>query len=502
MLSETERFSAWRKAIYALLSLLLCGCASRAVETYPLIPEPVRRLQDEIETILGDPALGAATVSVKVVSLVSGEAVYEKNASKLHHPASTMKLLTAAAALARLGPNFRFHTTLYADAVEPGRVKGNLYIKGRGDPLFAIGDLRKLAAELSAMRVICVTGDIVVDETFFDAVRWGSGWMWDDGPIGGYYPHFSALTINRNGALAKIQPGEAVGDLVNVSLEPPTRYVEIINEATTVSSSDPARLDLKRDMNGNRLNVSGTMRIDGAPSYRTVDVVEPALYCGALLKEALATEGVEVRGEIRYGAAPVSATEIADHQSPPLSRIVFEMNKSSDNLVAELLLKAIGAEVKGAPGTSEKGLQAVGELLEGMGHKAAYYSLADGSGVSRYNLTTATLLVDTLAYTYRNFQAMPEYLASLPIAGVDGTLESRMKDTAAMGHLRAKTGTMRGVTTLAGYVTTADAELLAFAILISDYVGSSRPMRAAQDAIGARLAQFSRRKVSEKRRNK
>ena len=177
------------------------------------------------------------------------------------------------------------------------------------------------------------------------------------------------------------------------------------------------------------------------------------------------------------------------------------MNKPSDNLIAELLLKTIGAELKGAPGTGEKGLGAIREFLNEIGMDRGHYTLADGSGVSRYNLVTASLLTDLLAYMFRNFAVMPEYLASLPIGGVDGTLTRRMRDMTAEGVLRAKTGTLRGLTALAGYTPTADGETVAFSMIMSNYHGPVSGRRALQDKIGDILTRFSRRAHEEELEN-
>ncbi|MDE0184364.1 MAG: D-alanyl-D-alanine carboxypeptidase/D-alanyl-D-alanine-endopeptidase [Candidatus Poribacteria bacterium] len=481
------------------LLVVLIGCATVSSPT-PI--EPTHVLSSEIETILGDPLLAASNVGVKVVSLSNGRVIYENDADKLYHPASTMKLITAAAALVKLGPNYRFHTTLFADGVEDDNVIGNLYLQGRGDPKFDSGDLEKFTEKLSAMGVKSIDGDIVVDESYFDDIRRGKGWMWDDGPLGGYYSHLSALTINHNGVRVRVSPGRNIDDPVDVHLEPPTRYMKVVNEAATVTASDATRLSIKRQwkpVEANVLTIRGSMEIGQADVNRQVDVVDPALYCGTLLKEKLAQNGIMFRGSIRHGVVPERALKIANHVSVPLSRILWGMNKSSDNLTAELILKTIGAELKGAPGTAQKGIAAIGEFLKEIGLDNSRYTLADGSGVSRYNLVTASALTSLLTYMFNNFAMMPEYLVSLPIAGVDGTLKRRMNDMRAGGILRAKTGTMRGVSTLAGYTMTAEGEILAFAVLMSNFKGSANLRRSLQDKIGDALTRFSRDSNEETR---
>ena len=453
------------------------------------------QLQAEIETVLNDPLLAPSNIGIKVVSVTTNEILFKSGADKLYHPASTMKLLTAAAALVKLKPNYRFHTTLYAEGIEGSRVQGNVYLKGRGDPLFAVEHLEDMIETLVQSGVKEIDGDIVVNDAYFDDVPKGKGWMWDDGPIGGYYAHQSALTINHNGVTVTVSPGADIGAPVRFRLDPPTEYLKVLNDAVTVAASETGNLLIERQTEpvpANVLTIRGFVPVGQDAVRRRVDIVKPVLFCGTLFREALARNGISVHGVVRQGVVPVGAVEIAVHTSLPLSLIVRKMNKRSDNLIAELLLKTLGAEVVGAAGTSQKGLQVINEFLSEAGIGTTQSALADGSGVSRYNLLSASMLTNLLVHMFQDFSVMPEYVMSLPVAGVDGTLSWRMKDMRSDGVLRAKTGTLRGVTTLAGYAMTADGEILAFAMLMSHYVGSSNPRRALQDKIGNILTRFSR----------
>jgi D-alanyl-D-alanine carboxypeptidase/D-alanyl-D-alanine-endopeptidase (penicillin-binding protein 4) len=481
-----------------LCLLLLNSCGKPLSIELPTAQEEkdaLHQLQTEIAAVLGEPPLASSNVGIKVVSVTTGEVLYDAGADKLYHPASTMKLLTSATALEKLRPNYRFHTTLYAEGIEGARVRENLYLKGRGDPLFDIEDLAKMVKTLVQSGVEEIEGDIVVDDTYFDNVPKGKGWMWDDGPIGGYYSHQSALTVNHNGVKVTVSPGAEIGGPVNVRLDPFTAYVEVLNDAVTVGASESGSLLVERQTKpvpANVLTIRGFMPVSQEAIRRRVDIVNPALFCGTLFREALTRNGVSVQGVIRQGAVPDGASEIAVHTSLPLSLIVRRMNKRSDNLIAELLLKTLGAEVIGAVGTSQKGLRVINEFLSETGIATTQSTLADGSGVSRYNLLSASMLTNLLVRMFHDFSVMPEYVMSLPVAGVDGTLSWRMKESESEGVLRAKTGTMRGITTLAGYAMTADGEILAFAMLMSNYVGSSNPRRALQDRIGNILTRFSR----------
>ena len=394
--------------------ILLTGCG--VFSTKPVTPPTIQvdqldRLNADIDKLLQNPIFTTASIGIKVVSVESGDVLYTKNAQKLHHPASTTKLFTAATALAKLGPNYKFITSLYVDTGTDAQIIDNIYLTGKGDPVLQTEDLEKLCDSLVQIGVKTIRGDIVVDETFFDSVREGPGWMWDDRPF-----QMSALSI-RN--------------LV------PDKHAE------------------------NR-----------------------AIACGHFLKSKLTQKGVSVKGNVVSGKVPTDAESVAEHLSPPLSQIVKTMNKPSDNWIAEMLFKTIGAEVKGEPGTWQKGREAIGEFLDEITDGQNTYRFVDGSGLSRYNLLNTELLIKLLVYMYNNFELMPEFTASLPIAGVDGTLRNRMQGLYAEKVLRAKTGTLSGVSALAGYTRTADGKVLAFGILISHYVGSSATARGIQDSIG------------------
>ena len=398
------------------VALLLSGCgilAPRPAETeLPATSvNPLEKLQADIDAVLQDTLFTSASIGIKVVAVETGEVIYGKNTHKLHHPASTTKLFTAATALAKLGANYQFETTLYIDVPADANATGNIYLKGRADPMLQRDDLVKLGDAFLQTGVQSIQGNIVVDETYLDRVPEGPGWMWDDRPL-----IISALSIRE--------------------IEPDTN---------TWSRS---------------------------------------LACGHLLKTALMEKGVSVTGGVVSGTVPSDARAIAKHLSPPLADILKLMNKPSDNWIAELLFKTIGAEVIGEPGTWKKGRQAVTEFLNEIINEPPAHRFIDGSGLSRYNLVNAELLTNLLVYMYQNFELMPEYLASLPIAGVDGTLKNRMQGMYAEKVLRAKTGTLSGVSALAGYTITADDELFAFAILISHYVGPPGVARSIQDKIG------------------
>ncbi len=410
-------------------TLLLSGCGifttkPTQTEPPPSTVDPLERLQTDIDAVLQEELFTNASIGIKVVAVGTGEVIYEKNSHKLHHPASTTKLFTAATALAKLGSDYRFETTLYADAIVKGEVLGNIYLKGKADPVLQPQDIVKLGDALLEAGVKSIQGYIVVDETYLDAIWEGPGWMWDDRPL-----WINALSIR-----------------------------EVEPDANKMSR---------------------------------------ALACGHLLKTALTEKGINVMGKVVPGTVPSDAHRVAKHLSPPLADLLKLMNKPSDNWIAELVFKTIGAEVMGEPGTWKKGREAIAEFLADIMDEPPIHRFVDGSGLSRYNLLNAELLTRLLVYMYHNFEVMPEFLSSLPIAGVDGTLKNRMQGVSAEKVLRAKTGTLSGVSALAGYTVTADDEVFAFGILISHYIGPARSARSIQDTIGNYLTRFSRLKKAE-----
>ena len=453
---------------------------------------------ETVARALADPSLAHSGVAFLAVSLDRGDTLFAREADRLYTPASNRKLFTAASALHWLGPGHRFRTALVASGpVEADTLRGDLVLIGRGDPDLLPDHLAALADTLAASGARVVAGDVRADDAWFDDVEWGAGWMWDDGPYW-EWPYVTALTVADNVVTVTVGPGPRVGDPVAFALDPPTGYVIVnVSAVTTAAGSAPELVvDRRWDPKENVIDVTGTLPIDAEPIVARRTVEDPTLYAATLLVELLAARGVEVLGAARHGdlaAADAVVDTVAVHVSDPLSESVRNFLKVSDNLTGELLVKAVGASVAGPPGTYEKGLAAERAFLaQEVGIDTTAQMLADGSGVSRYNLVTARQIVALLRYMTTRDDLFPFYRAALPVAGVDGTLEGRMRGTAAEGRAGAKTGTLNGVTALSGYVPSADGERLAFSLMMEFYTGSSAPRRAVQDSIVAALARFRR----------
>jgi len=479
-------------------ALLNTGCAATQKKGKA---SPVATLRAKIDAMLADSALYRSQAGLKIVSLRTGEVLYERNAQLLFHPASNQKLLTSSAAFVLLGEDFNFKTSLACDSSvwQNGVIKGDLALIGRGNPDLTTGDLSTLAQTLAQQGIREITGNLICDDFYFDDVRWGNGWMWDDDPSSDH-SRFSALTINDNAVEVVVAPGASLGKPGQIMINAPSPFVEFINSSITVARREQIdslslpRLSIDRRWreNENVYVISGAIGMDEAPRTETMNVLDPALFAGHIMRDVLLLNGVAVRGGIYRGFGPSRMRVLAEHQAPLLP-VLTNLNKISDNLTAELVLKTIGAERFGRPGTAEKGAHAMRLFLKSIGVDTLALKAADGSGVSRYNLVTPCGLMDLLVAMWQREELRPAFVSTLPIAGVDGTLRNRMKGTSAEGVLRAKTGSLSGVSSLSGYTITADGEALAFSMMVQHYLVRDSAVRGVQDRIGAELTSFRRK---------
>jgi D-alanyl-D-alanine carboxypeptidase/D-alanyl-D-alanine-endopeptidase (penicillin-binding protein 4) len=439
---------------------------------------------------------------VVVRSLKSGETVFERNAQKLLMPASNMKIVTLAAAADRLGWNFTYETRLaMSGQVRNGVLDGDLVVVGSGDP--AIGTIDGVAdrlfgdwaERLSRLGVRAIGGRVIGDDNAFDDEELGFGWSWDD-LADDYAAGVSALQYNENAVRIAVAPGPAIGDSAAAAADPPESGVEIVNRVKTASADGAATLHARRLPGRERLELTGAIPLAGAPAILTVSVDNPTLFFVRSLRRALVAHGIDVRG----AAVDVDAiddpprtplTPIASWRSAPLSALAARLMKDSQNQYAETLLKTLGS-TGGQTGSAIAGRAVLQNVLSEWGLPPSGFILRDGSGLSRYDYVSADALAGILAHVYGDDRLRDPFLASLPIAGRDGTLANRMKGTAAEGNARAKTGSMSNVRAMSGYVTTADGEPLAFVILANNFETTADVVNRAADAIVVRLAELKR----------
>lgn len=481
------------RAAACLAVLALLRWAPGAVQPLPQSDGSGQDLASQIEAALADEQIRGGIQAVVVERLADGATLYERNPDTLMVPASNQKLLTTAAALHLLGPDFRYATSLMAKSSARVRstIRGDLYLKGRGDPFLDNAGLDALVSTLRRTGVTRITGRVVGDGAYFDPPRYGYGWSWDD--MSYYYSApVSGLNFNRNVVDVSVTPGRAVGAAVTVRVSPAASLFTITNDARTGARGVGSSISVERELGRNLIVVSGHTPLNAGTQDRKpipVTVEDPALYAATVLTEKLRKAGVFVTGAPRGGRSPASGLkEMARYEGQPLSEFIARINKPSDNLGAECLLRTIGAE-KGSGGNVPEGRRIVTEWLSAIGADGSGASIRDGSGLSRMNFITA----NTLRRLLRAMDAHPSgevFRSSLPIAGVDGTLRNRLKDTRAAGNCRAKTGYVSNVSSLSGYVTSKDGERLLFVILMNNHPCRNAAATAVQDRIVRALADF------------
>ncbi len=472
------------------LFLFLGGCSS-AFRTATV--DPVKTFREETIRLLNDSLFIPSNAAVKIVSLQTGEVLYSRNSKLLMRPASNTKLLTSAAALHVLGTQYEFRTTLECDSLDEATgTCYTLYLRGGGDPDLTDAQLDSLARQLKSLGIQRVDGDVIADASFFDSEYWGPGWMWDDEADPDGMP-VSAISVNKNCVRVTARPDSATARFVQVTVEPPTNYVSVSNCAVISTDTLLPRLTIKRLFKErmNTILVEGAMRPWDRPRSVRTTVWQPELYAATLLRESCERVGIGISGMVRFGAGPTNGRVLATHIQP-IDSMIVNLNKISDNLSAENSLKTLAATVYGVPGSFSSGLSVVHQTLAKLNIDTTAYRFVDGSGLSHYNLISAEAIIQLLQGMYASPGVFPLYYASLPIAGVDGTLARRMRGTPAEGNLRAKTGTIAGVSSLSGYVRTRDDELLAFSILMQNFITPSDRYRAIQDSLGSLMASFSR----------
>lgn len=481
--------------LISLLFIAGCGAGPRpAVAPAPRAPGALASLQNDVTALVASPDLKHASWGILVRSLRRDETLYSLNAARLLLPASNMKLVTMAAAAERLGWHYTFETRIVAGGpVESGVLNGDLVVVGTGDPSLddwdgvATQTFSGWAAGLKARGITRIAGRIVGDDNQLDDQLLGAGWAWDD-LTSSFAASIGALQFNENTSRLTITPGSAVGAAALVSLAPGGTGLILRSDVRTAPPDTMPSIEARRGAASSVLDVRGSVPAGAPPLVRNVSVYNPTLYFVSALRDALIVNGIDVAGppvdidDVDGTMEPLGQPlgTVVSHSSPPLSSLAQTMMKLSQNMFAESFFHAIGAR---------PGVDAV--LREwGIGDSAVI--VADGSGLSRYNLASPEALVAILTHVYRDDRLREAFIASLPVAGRDGTLAGQMKGTAADGKARAKTGSMSNVRTLSGYVEAADGEPLVFSILANNYGTPADLVETIIDRIVVRLAQFSR----------
>lgn len=435
-------------------------------------------LSNEIDRIIYN-SNAHATVGVAIKSMRYGDVVYSRNDKTLFVPASTLKIFTAEAALLYLGPNYKFPTRLVTDATtvsSNGKLYGNVYLVNSGDPSLTYFDLANLMQNLKSKQIQEIVGNVYIDNSAYDQQTTGPGWLYSDKHYC-YGAPISASIINHNCVNLPVKITNSVPSLM-------TKIKKRSRHRMQASSSTLATL-------GGKISISGCMpkgHLAGTYGSMITDVVQ---YDKAILQDLLRRYNIQVRGSITSGTASSHFSELARHESKPLKNLISNMLKMSDNIIAGSLFKKIGEMYTHRPGTWENGGDAVTSILAKQADIDNWrLNLIDGSGLSRYNQVTPAQMLQLLDFTYHNDKTNYEFISALPIAGVDGTLKRRMHNIA--WKVRAKTGTMKGVVSLAGYAMSADKEPFAFVIIVNGDHGSVWQYREMEDKILDLLTHYSR----------
>jgi serine-type D-Ala-D-Ala carboxypeptidase/endopeptidase (penicillin-binding protein 4) len=432
-------------------------------------------LEADLKRVLGGPALRGARIGLKIAEMPSGRVLFERRGAELFVPASNQKLFTAHAALSGLGAERRFETRLYRTGpIEAGVLKGDLVLSGRGDPGLSTGALYEIAAALRASGVRRVSGDLVADDSHF--------FVPEPRYLGGaaakvYFAPVGALSLNYN-TVALMVLGTASGRPAEVLSEAPGDFIRVRSSVQTRGSTSLAAS--RQAVGGeNRFSVSGTVN-EGERQRLVRGITEPTSYCARTFAAVLRESGIELGGNVRLGLLDPDAVPLHVHRSAPLFELLYDLNKASNNFLADQVVLHLGLEREGPPATWPKALRALQAHVDALGLGST--RARDGSGLSHDNRTSPADVIALLHLAWTG-PLRAQFLATLPIGGRDGTLRNRLGSPDSFGRVRAKTGTISGASTLSGYVFRDDGRTLAFSILINGHSASLGETHLFQDRL-------------------
>ncbi|MGI9092765.1 MAG: D-alanyl-D-alanine carboxypeptidase/D-alanyl-D-alanine endopeptidase [Mycobacteriales bacterium] len=495
---KPSRVAVLATTMIAAIGVGVSGAAIGGAAAAGPSADPVATLRADLNAILANKGLDGASYGL-IVRTASGKVLYEKNADTRLEPASNTKIFTSTTALNVLGPSYRFNTTVLDDGHRHGSVLvGSLSIRGGGDPTLLATDYDSMAAAVARSGIRAVTGNLVADDSFFDNVRLGVGWAWDDEPY--YYDaQISGLNVAPNTdydtgtVIVDTTPGAVAGVPAHINLVPATGYVHIVNRTTTTTGTH-STIDVERQHGNNTIVVNGTIGRGFGTDREWATVWQPTGYAADVFRRALRAHGVSVAGRTLLTKTPAGSTRIATHTSATLADIYIPFLKLSNNMHAETLVKTMGA-VRAGHGSWPAGLGVMRPVLQGFGVDTATSVQVDGSGLSRMDYIPPRQFSNALV-AVQNRPWFRTWYKALPIAGapgrfVGGTLEYRMIGTPAQGRVHAKTGSLTGVSALSGYDVDADGHRLVFS-MIENNVANFDP-ETVEDQVAIRLAEFSTR---------
>lgn len=469
-------------ALFAACAFSMTISTAGAVDALPM------NLQQGIQNII-DSAKTGANIGVIIRDNQTGRVLYANRADYLFAPASTQKLLTATAALMYLGPNYQIHTQLLTNGHVWNHVlNGDLFLRFSGDPLLKVQQLFAMVSRLKDLGIRQINGHVYIDNSEYNSVPYAPGWMWDDLTYG-YAAPLTATIIDRNNFLVQLTP-TSVNNSPKVSTFLPAGVVSFNNEVRTTSNYDrDCPLTIYSDSTST-YQLDGCINRSWGTQGRVLALRDPVTYAELLMKKALAANNITYNGNVDAGVAGAHATLLVDLPSLPVALLVKELLKKSDNVTTNSLLKKLGETYFHTQGTWQNGLRALKIILAPTGINFNANLVNDGSGLSRYNLISPRQMSNLLFYANHNAKIHDALLDALPIAGKDGTLAWRMRNPSTIGRIRAKTGTMTGVSALAGYIDTYHLGTLDFVIVTNNFIGKPHPYARLEDRICTLLTNY------------
>ena len=463
----------YMKRLYTLFLLIIVGFSLQA-----------QPLAQRLDSLLNDPLLKTSEVGITVFDLTTGESLFRYQDEKLYRPASTEKVITSVTALARLGTDYTMDTRLqYTGKIENDTLKGNLYLIGGFDPELMDEDLDSLVEAVYRSGIRYIADTLVADVSMTDSVYWGPGWSWDDVPYS-FQPYLSPLMLNRGCVDVTLTPTQkdSLPDLICV---PASDYYQVDNDAVSFQP-EAGKLEVTRNWlhQGNLIHVSGNV---SKPVTKTLSINDSKHFFLHTFAGRLREKGIGVSTtQFAECPQPDSLTVVSSIYTlkRPIEEVLKQMMKESDNLCAESMFYHLASQYANKKYVgAEDGTDAINSFMkEGLGFNPEHYKIADGSGVSLYNYVSPRLMLEYLKYAYYHADIFQPFYESLSIAGIDGTLEHRMKKTKAYRKVHAKTGSVTGVSSLAGYAKASNGHQLAF-VIINQNVMKLRQARTFQDKI-------------------
>ncbi|HKV28981.1 MAG TPA: D-alanyl-D-alanine carboxypeptidase/D-alanyl-D-alanine-endopeptidase [Candidatus Acidoferrales bacterium] len=533
---STTRLAAKLATKLVIIAALMAAAPTASPHSYAHPPRKkaaarasadIARFQQRVDSALAIPVVQKSFIGVLITDAATGKTLYELNADRYFTPASNTKLFTTTLAMAMLGPDYRFRTTIETHGTldAAGRLRGDLTLVGRGDPDFSNrripydaknpidGPSNKPLAELVdaivAKGVREIDGDILGDDSYLPYEPFPEGWAVGDMPFD-YGAAVSAICFDDNGLDVKVTPGDHVGAPAWVAVEPWPGYDVYAYSITTGAASSQPDFNTVENPGSKPFLVLGSIPLGHPPMDLAMAMPDPADYTAHVLKQMLLARGIRITGDARAVHAPppsegmpfdpqgaltkaASSTAetntlvLVEHQSPPLIEIVRVLNKVSENLHAEILLRTVAKEKSGV-GSLSAGLKLEQQFLTSIGVPLGDVLVNDGSGLSRQNLVTPRAVVALLEYDQRQVWG-DAYLSTLPVAGIDGTLDNRMKGTPAEGRIQAKTGSVEHTQAISGFATTLHGEHLIFSMFDNHNGGAGRDATHVLDTIAQAMVE-------------